>query len=230
MRWPWWHTSITSLIGSVIDDPSYARLSDCRSAISPRPSINGALNPDRVVWWSGVEPVFVVAVYKQHQLLHLGPTALNSAKSCGLKKLWLLSCHVRDRRLFISVRRRSDHGDGMAMSLRSIQTMTLRAMTTMHRSSGRALESALHNGARLLRSLWTRRCPGRALSTRVSPELLSVSEEVRAAVHEGQPVVALESTIISHGMPYPRNIHSAIGTLNVMTRPCSCRRTLTALE
>ncbi|MFF7180455.1 pseudouridine-5'-phosphate glycosidase [Streptomyces sp. NPDC008121] len=32
-----------------------------------------------------------------------------------------------------------------------------------------------------------------------------VSEEVREALHEGRPVVALESTIIAHGLPRPRN-------------------------
>ena len=34
---------------------------------------------------------------------------------------------------------------------------------------------------------------------------LSVSPEVRQALAENRPVVALESTIISHGMPYPEN-------------------------
>ncbi|MER7518739.1 pseudouridine-5'-phosphate glycosidase [Streptomyces sp. NPDC126499] len=33
-----------------------------------------------------------------------------------------------------------------------------------------------------------------------------VSEEVREALHEGRPVVALESTIIAHGLPRPRNL------------------------
>ncbi|GAA3396835.1 pseudouridine-5'-phosphate glycosidase [Streptomyces roseoviridis] len=33
-----------------------------------------------------------------------------------------------------------------------------------------------------------------------------VSEEVREALHEGHPVVALESTIIAHGLPRPRNL------------------------
>ena len=32
---------------------------------------------------------------------------------------------------------------------------------------------------------------------------LDVKEEVREALDEGRPVVALESTILSHGMPYP---------------------------
>ena len=39
--------------------------------------------------------------------------------------------------------------------------------------------------------------------------LLAVTEEVRAALASGLPVVALESTIISHGMPYPKNVQTA---------------------
>ena len=39
---------------------------------------------------------------------------------------------------------------------------------------------------------------------------LDVSPEVAAAVAEGKPVVALESTIISHGMPYPQNVKTAL--------------------
>ncbi|HLO01717.1 MAG TPA: pseudouridine-5'-phosphate glycosidase, partial [Symbiobacteriaceae bacterium] len=34
-------------------------------------------------------------------------------------------------------------------------------------------------------------------------ELLQIAPEVARALAEGRPVVALESTIISHGMPYP---------------------------
>ncbi|MCT9088265.1 pseudouridine-5'-phosphate glycosidase [Streptomyces sp. ASQP_92] len=37
----------------------------------------------------------------------------------------------------------------------------------------------------------------------------TVSEEVRTALDEGRPVVALESTIISHGLPRPRNLRVA---------------------
>jgi pseudouridine-5'-phosphate glycosidase len=39
---------------------------------------------------------------------------------------------------------------------------------------------------------------------------LWVSDEVRKAVAENRPVVALESTIISHGMPYPQNVQTAM--------------------
>ena len=35
---------------------------------------------------------------------------------------------------------------------------------------------------------------------------LSVAPEIAQALAEGRPVVALESTILSHGMPYPENV------------------------
>ena len=38
---------------------------------------------------------------------------------------------------------------------------------------------------------------------------LSLTEEVRHALAERRPVVALESTIIAHGMPYPQNVETA---------------------
>ena len=39
---------------------------------------------------------------------------------------------------------------------------------------------------------------------------LDVNPEVAQALAEGKPVVALESTIISHGMPYPQNVETAL--------------------
>lgn len=39
---------------------------------------------------------------------------------------------------------------------------------------------------------------------------LSISPEVQQALAQGEPVVALESTIISHGMPYPQNVETAL--------------------
>ena len=39
--------------------------------------------------------------------------------------------------------------------------------------------------------------------------LLIISEKVINALKKGEPVVALESTIISHGMPYPQNVETA---------------------
>ena len=39
---------------------------------------------------------------------------------------------------------------------------------------------------------------------------LDLTPEVAAALQEKKPVVALESTIISHGMPYPQNVETAL--------------------
>ena len=39
---------------------------------------------------------------------------------------------------------------------------------------------------------------------------MKISEEVKEAIRMHKPVVALESTIISHGMPYPRNVECAL--------------------
>jgi len=38
---------------------------------------------------------------------------------------------------------------------------------------------------------------------------VSISDSVGSAIERGKPVVALESTIISHGMPYPHNVETA---------------------
>lgn len=43
----------------------------------------------------------------------------------------------------------------------------------------------------------------------VSEHLLAYSADVRDALTAGQPVVALESTIITHGMPFPKNVETA---------------------
>jgi hypothetical protein len=39
---------------------------------------------------------------------------------------------------------------------------------------------------------------------------IQISEEVRAALQDDNAVVALESTIITHGMPYPQNVKCAL--------------------
>lgn len=41
-------------------------------------------------------------------------------------------------------------------------------------------------------------------------EILVINPEVQKAIDENKPVVALESTIISHGMPYPQNVETAL--------------------
>ncbi len=39
---------------------------------------------------------------------------------------------------------------------------------------------------------------------------MKINPEVKKALEENRPVVALESTIISHGMPYPKNVETAL--------------------
>ena len=70
---------------------------------------------------------------------------------------------------------------------------------------------------------------------------LDIAPEVQKALDEGRPVVALESTIISHGMPYPQNVETALNvekiirehgatpaTIAVGICPCWWRRAGTA--
>ena len=45
---------------------------------------------------------------------------------------------------------------------------------------------------------------------------LDISPEVREALAQGKPVVALESTIISHGMPYPQNVETALNVERIV--------------
>jgi pseudouridine-5'-phosphate glycosidase len=46
--------------------------------------------------------------------------------------------------------------------------------------------------------------------------VVRVSDEVRRAVESREPVVALESTIISHGMPYPHNVEMACAVESIV--------------
>ena len=45
---------------------------------------------------------------------------------------------------------------------------------------------------------------------------LDIAPEVKEALEAGRPVVALESTIISHGMPYPQNVETALSVEKII--------------
>lgn len=47
-------------------------------------------------------------------------------------------------------------------------------------------------------------------------QYLDINEEVKEALEQGKPVVALESTIISHGMPYPQNVETALNVEKII--------------
>ncbi len=47
------------------------------------------------------------------------------------------------------------------------------------------------------------------MNNTLTSQFLNIDPEVKAALAQGLPVVALESTIIAHGMPYPQNVQTA---------------------
>ncbi len=59
---------------------------------------------------------------------------------------------------------------------------------------------------------------------------LELHPEVEAALAEERPVVALESTIISHGMPYPRNVETALAVEQVVREQGAVPATIAVLE
>lgn len=46
--------------------------------------------------------------------------------------------------------------------------------------------------------------------------MIEISDVVTQAIKNNEPVVALESTIITHGMPYPANLETALKVENVI--------------
>ncbi|MFI0190534.1 pseudouridine-5'-phosphate glycosidase [Streptomyces sp. NPDC017086] len=60
--------------------------------------------------------------------------------------------------------------------------------------------------------------------------VLVVSEEVREAIDAGRPVVALESTIIAHGLPRPRNLKAALELEEAVRREGAVPATVAVLD
>ncbi len=60
--------------------------------------------------------------------------------------------------------------------------------------------------------------------------LLSISPEVQTALRDGQAVVALESTIITHGMPYPQNLEMAQNVEAVIRRHGAVPATIAIMD
>ena len=56
--------------------------------------------------------------------------------------------------------------------------------------------------------------------------LIKISNEVKFALKNNKPIVALESTLISHGLPYPENIHVANSCINVIRKNGSIPATI----
>jgi pseudouridine-5'-phosphate glycosidase len=60
--------------------------------------------------------------------------------------------------------------------------------------------------------------------------VLDKSLEVAEALDSGKPVVALESTIISHGMPYPKNVETAASVENIIREAGATPATIAILN
>jgi len=62
------------------------------------------------------------------------------------------------------------------------------------------------------------------------PSFATVHDEVRTALDEGRPVVALESTIITHGMPFPQNMEMANQVEAVVRQEGATPATIAVME
>lgn len=68
------------------------------------------------------------------------------------------------------------------------------------------------------------------MQVKPSSHYLDITPEVAAALHDGEAVVALESTIISHGMPHPRNVETAIAVENTVREGGAVPATIAILD
>jgi pseudouridine-5'-phosphate glycosidase len=62
------------------------------------------------------------------------------------------------------------------------------------------------------------------------PEYLRINEEVADALSKDRPVVALESTIITHGMPFPQNLEMASAVEQVIRDHGAVPATVTLMD
>ncbi len=59
---------------------------------------------------------------------------------------------------------------------------------------------------------------------------MDISEEVRDSIKSNCPVVALESTIISHGMPFPQNLETVLEVENIIREAGAIPATIAVIE
>ena len=59
---------------------------------------------------------------------------------------------------------------------------------------------------------------------------MDISEEIQNSIKEKGPVVALESTIISHGMPFPQNLETALEVESIIRKEGALPATIAVIE
>lgn len=78
---------------------------------------------------------------------------------------------------------------------------------------------------RIARSLGHRHYSNQSLQS-----LIDVKSDIQDALNARGPVVALESTIITHGMPYPQNLETAIEVENIVRQHVNYDSTLATIQ
>ncbi|KAJ2549101.1 hypothetical protein EV175_004577, partial [Coemansia sp. RSA 1933] len=68
------------------------------------------------------------------------------------------------------------------------------------------------------------------ISRRCLSAYIKLSSRVKEALANNEPVVALESTIISHGMPYPQNVETARAVEGVVSKYGSTAATVALMD
>jgi len=61
-------------------------------------------------------------------------------------------------------------------------------------------------------------------------DFLAISPEIKYALADKQPIVALESTIITHGMPYPQNLETALAVEQVVRENGALPATIAVMD
>ena len=64
------------------------------------------------------------------------------------------------------------------------------------------------------KTFWTKVSKRKVFCT--NKRCISISSEIQNALANGDPIVALESTIVTHGMPYPENLQMATKVENLI--------------
>ena len=65
---------------------------------------------------------------------------------------------------------------------------------------------------------------------KLSEDYLNIQPEIKEALENNKPVVALESTIIAHGMPFPQNIQTALEVENIIRQNNALPATIAILD
>ena len=60
--------------------------------------------------------------------------------------------------------------------------------------------------------------------------IFDISDEIKFAINNNKPVVALESTLISHGLPYPKNLEVANASINAVRLSGSIPATIAIID